>query len=93
MISLKEFSDDNAELYAEEREQAVRDAQVAERDRAMKVGGLLKPSEMDQEDELWLDQELRTEFVAAPTGSPRHEPESRLPSQNDGLDGWSLYEL
>jgi exportin-1 len=52
LISLKEFSDDNAELYAEEREQAVRDAQVAERDRAMKVGGLLKPSEMDHEDEL-----------------------------------------
>ncbi|KAJ5248663.1 CRM1 C terminal-domain-containing protein [Penicillium chermesinum] len=52
LISLKEFSDDNADLYAEEREQAVRDAQAAERDRAMKVGGLLKPSEMDQEDEL-----------------------------------------
>ncbi|KAJ5131704.1 Exportin-1 [Penicillium atrosanguineum] len=52
LISLKEFSDDNAELYAEEREQAVRDAQAAERTRAMKVGGLLKPSEMDQEDEL-----------------------------------------
>lgn len=52
LISLKEFSDDNAELYAEEREQAVRDAQTAERDRAMKVGGLLKPSEMEQEDEL-----------------------------------------
>lgn len=52
LISLKEFSGDNAELYAEEREQAVRDAQVAERTRAMKVGGLLKPSEMDQEDEL-----------------------------------------
>lgn len=93
LISLKEFSDDNAELYAEEREQAVRDAQVAERDRAMKVGGLLKPSEMDQEDELWLEQELRTEFVAASTGSPGHEPESRLTSQNDGLDGWSFYEL
>ncbi|KAJ5432445.1 Exportin-1 [Penicillium daleae] len=52
LISLKEFSDDNADLYAEEREQAVRDAQAAERTRAMKVGGLLKPSEMDQEDEL-----------------------------------------
>jgi exportin-1 len=52
LISLKEFSDDNAELYAEEREQAVRDAQAAERTRALKVGGLLKPSEMDQEDEL-----------------------------------------
>ncbi|KAJ5995845.1 Exportin-1 [Penicillium waksmanii] len=52
LISLKEFSDDNAELYAEEREQAVRDAQATERERAMKVGGLLKPSEMEQEDEL-----------------------------------------
>lgn len=52
LISLKEFTGDNAELYTEEREQAIRDAQTAERDRAMKVGGLLKPSEMDQEDEL-----------------------------------------
>lgn len=52
LISLKEFAGDNAELYAEEREQALRDAQAAERDRAMRVGGLLKPSEMDQEDEL-----------------------------------------
>ncbi|KAH1567110.1 hypothetical protein KXV73_000703, partial [Aspergillus fumigatus] len=52
LISLKEFAGNNAELYAEEREQALRDAQAAERDRAMRVGGLLKPSEMDQEDEL-----------------------------------------
>jgi exportin-1 len=52
LISLKEFAGDNAELYAEEREQALRDAKAAERDRAMKVGGLLKPSEMDHEDEL-----------------------------------------
>lgn len=53
LISLKEFAGDNAELYAEEREQALQDAKAAERDRAMKVGGLLKPSEMEQEDELW----------------------------------------
>ncbi|WEW55626.1 Karyopherin transporter [Emydomyces testavorans] len=52
LISLKEFAGDNAELYAEEREQALREAKAAERDRAMKVGGLLKPAEMDQEDEL-----------------------------------------
>jgi exportin-1 len=38
LISLKEFSGDNAELFAEERE------------RAMKVGGLLKPSEMDDDE-------------------------------------------
>lgn len=49
LISLKEFAGDNAELYAEEREQALRDAKAAERDRAMKVGGLLKPAEMDDE--------------------------------------------
>ncbi|PGH13802.1 hypothetical protein AJ80_06190 [Polytolypa hystricis UAMH7299] len=52
LISLKEFAGDNAELYADEREQALREAKAAERDRAMKVGGLLKPAEMDQEDEL-----------------------------------------
>lgn len=52
LISLKEFSGDNAELYAEEREQALKDAKAAERDRAMKVGGLLKPADIDQEDEL-----------------------------------------
>lgn len=52
LISLKEFSGDNAELYAEEREQEMKEAKAAERDRAMKVGGLLKPAEMDQEDEL-----------------------------------------
>ncbi|KAL2376328.1 hypothetical protein RJ035_008016, partial [Blastomyces gilchristii] len=52
LISLKEFAGDNAELYAEEREQALRDAKMAERDRQMKVGGLLKPAEMDQEEEL-----------------------------------------
>jgi hypothetical protein len=53
----------------------------------MKVGGLLKPSEMEAEDELWLDQELRTEFVTASSG---HEP---VKSMNDGLDGWSLYQF
>lgn len=49
LISLKEFGTDNTELYAEEREQAAKDAKAAERDRAMKVGGLLKPSDMDDE--------------------------------------------
>ncbi|KAK2873662.1 Exportin-1 [Arthroderma sp. PD_2] len=52
LISLKEFAGDNAELYAEEREQELKEAKAAERDRAIKIGGLLKPSDMDQEDEL-----------------------------------------
>ncbi|RVX76150.1 Exportin-1 [Exophiala mesophila] len=52
LISLKEFADDNAELYAEEREQEKKNMADAERERAMKVGGLIKPSELDQDDEL-----------------------------------------
>lgn len=94
LISLKEFAGDNAELYAEEREQALRDAKAAERDRAMKVGGLLKPSEMDQEDELWLEHELRSEF-AQPISTEVAEclEESDNPTGKDWLDGWSLYGL
>ncbi|KAF2840696.1 hypothetical protein M501DRAFT_930331 [Patellaria atrata CBS 101060] len=52
LISLKEFSgdSDNAELFAEDREQAATQAKEAERQRAMKVGGLLKPSELDDDE-------------------------------------------
>lgn len=51
LISLKEFSEgDNAELYAEERELAAKTAKDQERERAMKVGGLLKPSELDDDE-------------------------------------------
>ncbi len=51
LISLREFSSgDNAELYAEEREQEARDAKDQERQRAMKIGGLMKPSEMDDDE-------------------------------------------
>ena len=52
LIQLKEFSDDTTELYAEDRETAQQAAKEAERERAAKVGGLLKPSEIDQDDEL-----------------------------------------
>lgn len=48
LISLKEFSGgDNTDLYAEDVENAQAEAKRAERERAAKVGGLLKPSEMD----------------------------------------------
>lgn len=50
LISLKEFSGDNAELFAEEREQAATKAKEQERERALKVGGLLKPSELDDDE-------------------------------------------
>ena len=52
LIQLKEFSDDNTELYAEDRETAQQAVKEAERERAAKIGGLLKPSEIDQDDEL-----------------------------------------
>lgn len=52
LIQLKEFSGDNAELFAEDREQEAKAVKDAERERAMKVGGLLKPAEIDQDDEL-----------------------------------------
>ena len=52
LIQLKEFSGDNTELYAEDREAAQQVVKDAERERASKVGGLLKPDEIDQDDEL-----------------------------------------
>lgn len=50
LISLKEFSGDNTELFAEEREQAATSAREQERERMLKVGGLLKPSEIDDDE-------------------------------------------
>ncbi|PSS20309.1 hypothetical protein M430DRAFT_99999 [Amorphotheca resinae ATCC 22711] len=52
LIQLKEFAGDNAELYADEKEQQERDAKAAERERLSKVGGLLKPAELEDDDEL-----------------------------------------
>ena len=52
LISLREFGDDNQDLYAEEREQEKINAAAAERERASKVGGLIKPADLDQDDEL-----------------------------------------
>lgn len=51
LIALREFAGDNAELYLVEKEQQERDATAADRERRSKVGGLLKPSELE-EDEL-----------------------------------------
>ena len=50
LIQLKEFAGDNAELFAEDREKAAQELKVQERERAMKVGGLLKPSEIDDDE-------------------------------------------
>lgn len=51
LIQLKEFAGDNTELYAEEKEQSERDAKAAERERLSKVGGLLKPAELAEDDD------------------------------------------
>ncbi len=53
LISLREFAGDDAELYRElmEKEQREREAVQADRDRRAKVGGLLKPSELEQADD------------------------------------------
>ncbi|KAK5116681.1 Exportin-1 [Meristemomyces frigidus] len=50
LIQLKEFAGDNAELYTEDREQAAQEARERERERGMRVGGLLKPSELDDDE-------------------------------------------
>jgi len=51
LIQLKEFSaGDNSELFAEDREIAAELARQTERQKAEKVAGLLKPSELVDED-------------------------------------------
>lgn len=51
IISSREFSSaESAEFFVEDREQAAKDAKDAERERAMKVGGLIKPSDMDDDE-------------------------------------------
>ena len=51
LVQLKEFSGDNAELYLEEKEaEATRKAQE-EREAAMRIPGMLKPSLLEDKDE------------------------------------------
>jgi exportin-1 len=55
LISLKEFSageDDNAELYVADKEAELEAKQQAEKEAAMRVPGLLKPSQLDDDAEL-----------------------------------------
>ncbi|KAF3172605.1 Karyopherin transporter [Orbilia oligospora] len=52
LIQLKEFAGDNAELYLEDRENEAEEARRAEREKYSKVGGLLRPSELDDNDDM-----------------------------------------
>ncbi|KAF8590540.1 hypothetical protein K439DRAFT_1651189 [Ramaria rubella] len=52
LISLKEFSgDDNAELYLEEKETEAQHRAQTEREAAMRIPGMLKPSQLEDKDE------------------------------------------
>lgn len=52
LISLKEFSgDDNAELFLEEKETEAQLRAQSEREAAMRIPGMLKPSQIEDKDE------------------------------------------
>lgn len=51
LIQLKEFSGDNAELYLEERETEAQTRAQSERENAMRIPGMLKPSQLEDKDE------------------------------------------
>ena len=51
LVQLKEFADDNAELYLEEKEAEAQRKAQEEREAAMKIPGMLKPSQVQDQDE------------------------------------------
>lgn len=94
LIQLKEFAGDNTELYADEKEQQERDAKLAERERLSKVGGLLKPAELaEDDDELWLEKELRLDHAKFGVEDLAAQAERRRHNPSYNLDGWDMYDL
>lgn len=51
LIALKEFSGDNAELFLEEKEAEAQKRAEEERNTAMRIPGMLKPSQIEDKDE------------------------------------------
>ena len=51
LVQLKEFSGDNAELYLEEKESEAARKAEEERMAAMRIPGMLKPSQLEDRDE------------------------------------------
>ena len=51
LVQLKEFAGDNAELYLEEKEAETQRKAQEEREAAMKIPGMLKPSQIQDQDE------------------------------------------
>ena len=55
LIQLKEFSDDNAELFRDEKEAEAQIKEAREREAAMRIPGMLKPSQLEDKDEdIWI---------------------------------------
>ena len=52
LISLKEFSGDNAELYIDEKESEAEQKAKDERAAAMRVPGMLKPAQLNDDEDL-----------------------------------------
>lgn len=51
LIQLKEFSGDNSELFLDEKEEETQRRLQEEREAAMRIPGMLKPSQMEDKDE------------------------------------------
>ena len=51
LVQLKEFSGDNADLYLEEKEAEAQRKAQEEREAAMRIPGMLKPSQLEDKDE------------------------------------------
>ncbi len=51
LVQLKEFSGDNTDLFIDEKEAEAKRKATAEREAALRIPGMLKPSQIDQEDE------------------------------------------
>lgn len=51
LIQLKEFSGDNTELYLEEKEKEAQQRAQTEHEAAMRIPGMLKPSQLEDKDE------------------------------------------
>lgn len=51
LIQLKQFSGDNTELFLEEKETEQQQKAQAEREQAMRIPGMLKPSQIEDRDE------------------------------------------
>lgn len=51
LVQLKEFAGDNTELYLEEKEEETQRKAQEEREAAMKIPGMLKPSQIQDHDE------------------------------------------